>query len=280
MNATLLPDALNLDTAQDLLLYRYQTTEDITKTKIILSKNTISFLKNGVKGVFGDDKNIHTAEERFVMMKSGNCLMTETVSSAHKNFESILLFFTDEAILRFLERHKFDLSKPVENRAIYSFEYDSYIRRFVLSLEQVLQFPKALQTEILKHKFEEIMLYLVHKYSVDFLKALVQNIDNKLSRLISIAENNKHNKLSMEELAFLCNMSISTFKRTFQKHYKTTPMKWFTEQRLNYTAFMLQTKRNRPVDIYEDAGYENLSNFVQAFKRKFGVTPKQYQMSI
>jgi AraC-like DNA-binding protein len=30
-------------------------------------------------------------------------------------------------------------------------------------------------------------------------------------------------------------------------------------------------------DIFEEIGYENLSNFIQAFKIKFGVTPKQYQ---
>ena len=54
-------------------------------------------------------------------------------------------------------------------------------------------------------------------------------------------------------------------------------MKWFNEQRLNHIAFVLRTKRYRPVELYEDAGYENFSNLVQAFKKKFGVTPKQYQ---
>lgn len=277
MKITILPDVLNLNVSQHVQLYRYKTTEDIQKTKIILSKNTISFLKHGVKAVFGDDKNVNINKECFVMMKAGNCLMTETVSSSVRNYESILLFFTDEEILRFLEKYKHFKSGVSENRAIYIFDYDDYIRKFVDSLEQILNMSKDVQSTILQSKFEEIMLYLVHRHSADFLKSLVQNIDSKMSRLISVVENNKHNKLSLDELAFLCNMSASTFKRSFFKYYQTTPMKWFNEQRLNYTAFMLQTKRNRPVDIYEEAGYENLSNFVQAFKKKFGVTPKQYQ---
>jgi len=130
----------------------------------------------------------------------------------------------------------------------------------------------------LKAKFEEIMLYLVHHNKADFLNSLVQNVDDKISRLTNIVENNKHNKLNLEELAFLCNMSISTFKREFFKRYQNTPMKWFNEQRLNHIAFMLKTKRNRPIELYEEAGYENFSNFVQAFKKKFGMTPKQYQL--
>ena len=59
MKITILPDVLNLNVSQHVQLYRYKTTEDIQKTKIILSKNTISFLKHGVKAVFGDDKNIN-----------------------------------------------------------------------------------------------------------------------------------------------------------------------------------------------------------------------------
>lgn len=41
-----------------------------------------------------------------------------------------------------------------------------------------------------------------------------------------------------------------TFKREFFKLYQKTPMKWFAEQRLNHVAFMLKTKKNRPIELY------------------------------
>ena len=72
-------------------------------------------------------------------------------------------------------------------------------------------------------------------------------------------------------------MSTSSFKRTFQKHFQNSPSKWFKEKRLEHSAFLLRQKSKRPIDVYEEIGYKNLSNFIKAFKIKFGVTPREYQ---
>ena len=278
MKITILPKDLKIGESKDLQLYHYKRTEDIQKTKINLLKNTISFLRTGTKEVIGDDEIVQIGNEHFVIMKSGNCLMTEKVSDSFKVYQSILLFFSDEEVLHFLEKYNQFSSNLKNYKSFYIFEYDNFVQNFVDSLEQVLKLPKKIQTNILKNKFEELMLYLIHQNNADFLNSLVQNVDDKISRLTNIAENNKYNKLNLEELAFLCNMSVSTFKREFFKIYQSTPMKWFNEQRLNHIAFMLKTNRSRPIELYEDAGYENFSNFVQAFKKKFGMTPKQYQI--
>ena len=73
-------------------------------------------------------------------------------------------------------------------------------------------------------------------------------------------------------------MSVSTFKREFEKNFKSPPSKWFQEKRLEHAAFLLKNKSKRPSDLFEEIGYESLSNFIQAFKTKFGVTPKRYQL--
>ena len=70
-----------------------------------------------------------------------------------------------------------------------------------------------------------------------------------------------------------CNINIIEFK----KYFKNSPSKWFQEKRLKHAAFLLKNKPIRPSDIYLEVGYETLSNFIQAFKMKFGQTPKQYQ---
>ena len=124
------------------------------------------------------------------------------------------------------------------------------------------------------------MLYLTYQNGTVFLNSIVRHIDDKVSRLTNIVENNRFKKLSLEELAFLCSMSVSTFKREFSKLYQSTPMKWFNQQRLDHIAILLSTQNKRPIDLFEAAGYETFSNFVQAFKKRFGVTPKQYQNKI
>lgn len=277
MEITVLPQDLKINTSKSIQGFRYKTGHDIQRSKINLSKNTISFLRTGTKEVIGEDETVLIDNQSFVIMKSGNCLMTEKVSSTDKMYKSILLFFTDELVIDFLEKNKFHTTINKEQQFYYIFHYDNFIHAFVEGLERILMLPIVLQEKMLKIKFEEIMLYLVHQHGASFLNKIISQTDNSVTRLINIVENNKYNKLSLQELAFLTNMSVSTFKRTFFKQYKTTPIKWFNDIRLEHIALLLRTKRKRPIELYEDAGYENFSNFVQAFKKKFGVTPKQYQ---
>jgi len=105
----------------------------------------------------------------------------------------------------------------------------------------------------------------------------MENSGHQNLQFIQTIENNKLNKLTIKELSFLSNMSVSTFKREFEKNFNSSPSKWFQDKRLEQAAYLLKIKSKRPSDIFEEIGYENLSNFIQAFKTKFGVTPKQYQ---
>jgi len=93
MEITVLPKDLKLNESEHLQLFNYRRTQDVQKTKINLSKNTISFLRTGTKEVIGDDTTVKIENKHFVIMKTGNCLMTEKVSDSNKVYQSILMFF-------------------------------------------------------------------------------------------------------------------------------------------------------------------------------------------
>ncbi|MEM9821835.1 MAG: AraC family transcriptional regulator [Bacteroidota bacterium] len=274
-----LPQDLKLAPQAKLQLFNYRNEQNIQKTKVSLSQNVISFLRAGTKEVHGNDHSVQINQQHFLIMKSGNCLMTEKISESYKSYKSILLFFSNESVLDFLERHQLFNNKKRKSQSFYVFPYDAFIEHFVLGLEKMMLLPVATQQKILSSKFEEIMLYLSYQNHPAFLNGIIQQSDHKTSKLTTIVENNKFNKLSLDELAFLSNMSVSTFRREFFKIYQQSPIKWFNEKRLDHIALLLKTQHKRPIELYEEAGYENFSNFVQAFKKKFGMTPKQYQVN-
>lgn len=266
MKITILPQDLKIKASGNIQVFDYRTQNDMQKGKINLSKNTISFLRKGTKEVIGDGKSVAIDPHKFVVMRSGNCLMTEKISNTDRIYKSILLFFSDESVIDFLERNKLFVKVNKKQQAYYIFEYDEFIHNFVESLEKVILMPIAIQEQLMKAKFEEIMLYLTHQYGAAFLNKIIYQTDNTISRLRNIVENNKHNKLSLQELAFLTNMSVSTFKRAFYKQYHKTPMKWFMEERLAHIALLLRTKKKRPKELYETAGYENFQILYKLLK--------------
>ena len=87
-------------------------------------------------------------------------------------------------------------------------------------------------------------------------------------------ESNVYSNLRLEEIAFLCNMSLSTFKRHFTSEYNEAPGKWLKDKRLQKAKELLQEGQLKASDIYLEIGYNNLSNFSIAFKNKFGISPK------
>ena len=277
MSTITLPDELNLNSSHSIEIYDYVNIQEISKQKIVLSKNTFSFLQNGTKEVFFDNSTRLINNSQFSLVKAGNSLTIEKSYNDEIQYRSILLFFSNESVFNFIR--KFQL-KPQDNASyasMYSFDYDLYVKGFTKSILNISKLSKSIQQNILDAKFEEIMLYLIATKGVNFIYSLISNSDNSTQKFIQIVENNIEKKLSIKELSFLTNMSESSFKRVFKKHFQSSPGKWFREKRLEHSAFLLRNKSKRPSDIYQEIGYENLSNFTQAFKIKFGVTPKKYQ---
>ncbi len=277
MKTITLPDELSLNSSHSIEIYDYVNTQEISKQQIVLSKNTFSFLQDGTKQVIFDNSSQLINNSQFLLMKSGNSLMTEKFSSGEIKYRSVLFFFSNEAVFRFIRKFELNPLDCDSYSSTYSFDYDAFIEGFIKSILNISKLSKSIQKNILDAKFDEIMLYLIEINGVDFLYSLISNSDNKHQKFIKTIEKNKLNKLTIKELSFLSNMSVSSFKRTFEKHFHNSPSKWFQEKRLEHSAFLLKNKSERPSDIYQEIGYENLSNFIQAFKVKFGVTPKQYQ---
>jgi AraC-like DNA-binding protein len=277
MNIIKLPDSLNLEKSETVQVYDYFSSKEISKQQIILNQNTFSFLIEGNKEVIFNNSDLSIDNSKFLIMKSGHCLMTEKLSEI-KNYRSILLFFTNETLSKFIQKFELNNIEKKEYKSVYSFEYDKFIKRFVDSLIDISKLSKTVQKKIIEVKFEEIMLYLIELHGSHILHSLTSNNDNLTQNFTRTVESNQLKKLTLKELAFLCNMSVSTFKREFEKHYSESPIKWFQNKRLEHAYYLLNQKHKKSSEIYFEVGYENLSSFIQAYKSKYNKTPKQHQV--
>ena len=160
-------------------------------------------------------------------------------------------------------KKEIEIIKPKRSYSTYSFNYDSFIKRFVDSLVDISKLSDSIQENILNAKFEEIMLYLVEFKGVEFLYSLISNSSNEHQKFIQTIESNQLNKLTIKELSFISNMSVSTFKREFEKHFRSTPSKWFQEKRLEHAAFLLKNNSKRPSDIFEEIGNKSSRNRIE-----------------
>ena len=263
----------------EIFIYDFKMTEDAVNSKVNLTTHMFSFLQTGNKKVHLEDSFVEVNNKQSVLIKAGNCLMTELLMNDQLYFCK-LLFFTNKNVSDFLtkyrlERPLIDSQKQIK-KTLFVIENDHFIDSFVSCISTILNFTSAANIQLLQVKLEEIMLYLTEKYQAEFVEYLYSLLtqSNNLS-FRKIIESNDKTNLNLNEIAFLCNMSLSTFKRHFKNEYQLNPGKWFQQKRLIHARSRILEENKKPSEIFKDYGYENLSNFSNAFKAEFGVYPKE-----
>ncbi|EOU1703969.1 helix-turn-helix transcriptional regulator [Clostridium perfringens] len=81
---------------------------------------------------------------------------------------------------------------------------------------------------------------------------------------------------TVSEIAYDLNMSLPSFSSKFKKIMGMTPNDYLTNLKLNEAVRLL--KFSSVTEVAYDLGYENISHFIKLFKKKFGLTPKQYSL--
>lgn len=258
----------------DLFVYDFKMTNDVVKSKVNLGMNMFSFLQVGKKQVHFAGTSVAVNKDQSLLLKKGNWLWTELLDS-EAVYYCKLFFFSEEKLKEFLEKHSKTTKVATGEIPYFIIRNDNYITSYLNSLSTISQAPIAFMENLLSVKFEELMLYLLQKYGKRFELYLQSLIIKETAPFKKIVESKIHSNLKLEEIAFLCNMSLSTFKRHFVKAYNTSPGKWLQDKRLLKAKETLEQNHLKPSDIYLDFGYNNLSNFSIAFKNKFGFNPSE-----
>lgn len=132
-------------------------------------------------------------------------------------------------------------------------------------------------------KFPEELASLKIAEAINILRIIDPGVDGLLANfqepgkidLLNFMQRNFMFNLSLEKLGYLTGRSVSTFNRDFKKLFQTTPQKWLTGKRLELAHYQLLEKRKKPTEIYLEVGFEDLSHFSFAFKKKYGLSPVQ-----
>ncbi len=276
MSIDTIPDRYLQSSTQlpELFVYDFKMTEDIIKTKVNLNMHMFSFLQKGTKQVHFANTSILVDNQQSLVIKKGNCLWSELLDT-EDIYYCKLLFFSDQSLEKFIEKHIKKQPQSKETVSYFSIENDTYLSSYLDSLSNIMHTPTTVSENLLALKFEELLLYLMSKYGRAFEVYLLSLITPETSSFRKNIEKNIYSTLTLEEIAFLCNMSLSTFKRHFTKEYNVSPGKWLRDKRLSKAKELLEIGTLKSSDIYQDLGYNNLSNFSSAFKAKFGINPTE-----
>lgn len=263
-------------------LINHITKSNVGRNKIVLQNYLFSLLVEGTKVVHAANNSVAIDKEKFLLLLSGNYLMTEKIASSNGRFQSVLIFFTQEALNVFFSKYTNIIieTRNVPPEQVQIFTKDEYLRNFIDSLLLLSGNEKEIPATIQQLKLEELLLYLCYHHPEKMAQLKMRaNISMMEIEIKKLVESNIGSNITLDELAFLCNLSLSTFKRKFIKLYGIAPSKWFLQRRMELATALLRTGKETPSEIYYKVGYESHSSFTHSFKQVFGLTPTEYRES-
>lgn len=179
-------------------------------------------------------------------------------------------------------------------QSIFSFDISQYGHRVDYNLKQVevdrllehyrdsinilLDSPELADELLIESKLREFVLLMTKKVNapseLDFLASMFKPNYAKFEEVI---HTHLYADLGLDELAKLCHMSLSTFKRKFSETYSESPKKYITRLKIEKAIALLATGDLRISDIVFQTGFESISTFNRAFKAQTGKSPSQFR---
>lgn len=115
---------------------------------------------------------------------------------------------------------------------------------------------------ILKHERTGSLRYLLRQHEqIQLIAQAVEYIHQHIDEVIPV-----------EELAALCNMSVTSFHRSFKEVMHITPLQYAKSIKLHHAQTLLKEGKQVNEAGYE-VGYNSPAQFSREYKRQFGYSP-------
>ncbi|WP_316835446.1 AraC family transcriptional regulator [Pedobacter nutrimenti] len=243
---------------------------EISPEQFISEHFFLFLVKGSITGYDGNKKYELKAGDSCIVKK--NRLARYHKQTHDERMEKVVVIFDKAFLKSFQLKHQGTSSVTDNQNAFILLKRDDLINSFINSLTPYYGNNGKMDEVFSNIKREELLLILLQKdpelYNILFDFGIPEKID-----LEEFMNRNYKFNVSIERFAYLTGRSLSAFKRDFKTIFQDTPSRWLVKRRLEEAYFLMEKKSKKPSDIYIDLGFEDLSHFSFAFKKKYGLAP-------
>ncbi|WP_306641348.1 helix-turn-helix domain-containing protein [Sanyastnella coralliicola] len=228
-----------------------------------------------------DRRGVHKISDKDAILKNCGSYIQEYVSSSsNEECEAIAVYLYPDLLKEIYKNEVPSFLKddgiPVPKKLIANELVEQYMTNLAIYFEN----PASLDEELGILKIKELMLILLKSESHQDVRKLLSEIFAPVNVAFKEAiHRNLYNNLSVDQLAFICNMSVSSFKREFKKVFEDTPARYIKNKRLARAASELLCKNDPVSAIAYDCGFQDITTFSASFSDKYGMSPSKYRMA-
>jgi len=155
-------------------------------------------------------------------------------------------------------------------------ETTEVINKYIESILFYFEHPQLVNEELLVLKLKELLVLLSQTERGAKVREILSNLFSPTTyQLKQVIEAHLYHDVSVGELAALCHMSESSFKREFKKEYNDSPASYLRNKKLERAKKLLEVGAMSVAEAAFECGFNDLAHFSKAFKEKFDTPPSR-----
>ncbi|WP_270089884.1 helix-turn-helix domain-containing protein [Sphingobacterium sp. SYP-B4668] len=245
-----------------------------------INDHYFTFQTSGSLLIKEEDTQHYFSQGDFRLSKRNSLAKFQKIEHNGQRFESIHICLDQNSLKEVYESFRVEVNPhKFKNKSVIPISSHNLYVNFIQSYRVYLNLLPKDRLQFMSLKVKEIIFLLL--YLNPELKDVLFNFSapDKIDLEAFMNKNFQYN-IPLNRFAYLTGRSLSTFKRDFEKIFKESPSKWLLDRRLYEARFLIAEKGLKPKDFYLEIGFENLSHFSYAYKKKFNVTPLQIRSSL
>jgi AraC-like DNA-binding protein len=239
----------------------------------LVTEHTFGYIMAGETHFFSAGHTEIVKQGTIGLIRKNHLAKTVKVPAADGTpFKSISIFLDQESLKRYSTAHYIRIATPYAGVPLIRMPDDPFIKSYFLSLEPYFQQPGHMTEAMAALKTSEAieLLLRIDPQLKNFLFDFSEPFKIDLEAFMNL---NFMFNIPLRQFARLTGRSLATYKRDFQKVFGTSPEKWLLRKRLEQAHFLIAQKNQKPVDVYHEVGFENISHFSTSFKNLYGYAP-------
>ncbi|WP_027419791.1 helix-turn-helix domain-containing protein [Crocinitomix catalasitica] len=232
------------------------------------------YIKGSGSKLISAQENKVVDDKESALLKCGTYYFDFHKKNKEQQIEMIAIHFFPE-LIRAISLHELPKVDPL---AVTNAK--AIISNFIGSLEVYFEHPTLMNDEVLALKLKELVLLLIQTNQIDSIQGLLTDLRNPKSLAFKkVVETHIYSNLSVEELAKLNNLSLSSFKREFKKTYDDSPTSYINRRRIEKAKQLLTQSNDNVNEIAYNVGFNDPLYFTRIFKKQEGIPPTMYRMA-
>lgn len=249
---------------------------------IFQNEGCFIYVKGAGSKFLSSENNLTIKENQAVLLNCGTYFV-EWLEKSNNNTIEVIAFHLHPQILKKIYQQELpkSLTKSFRKTQIKKIVPENTISKFVDSLNFYFQNPTLVNEDLLELKIKELILLLVQTKNSESLLEIISDLYSpNVVILKKVIELHLYENLSIKELAKLCNLSLSSFKRQFKTTFQDSPINYINHRKIEKAKELLKTSKFSISEISYSIGIEDPQYFTRVFKKKVGVTPSSFRSDL